>query len=76
MRIINYAFAIIAWSIFSVSTAVPAIKGTSPFVPVGTEDEVIYAGKLWQVLEQERVTGANMQPMQPFVGAAKPHGDS
>ncbi len=55
-------------------TPVVADQADSPFVPVGTEADIAFADSLWQVLVQERITGDRMQPANPFLGAAKPHG--
>jgi hypothetical protein len=40
----------------------------------GTDSDIAYARTLWTELEKQRITGGNMQPAEPFVGAAKPHG--
>ncbi len=43
-------------------------------MPMGSPEDVGYAGQLWSVLETERFVGENAVESKPFVGAAKPHG--
>ncbi len=42
--------------------------------PMGTAVDVAYAARLWQVMESERLVGANATLQKPFFGGAKPHG--
>jgi len=71
--IIRYLLAVTA-SLLLYITPVAADQSGSPFVPVGTVEDVAYASLLWKVLEQERIAGKQMLPAKPFLGAAKPHG--
>jgi len=40
----------------------------------GLENDVIYAKKLWQVMENESLVGKNAKQLEPFFGGANPHG--
>jgi hypothetical protein len=76
MRLITKnCFPTLALALFLILLA-PATAGqdTSRLMPVGTKDDASFATALWKVLEQEQITGKNMQPAEPFLGAAKPHG--
>jgi hypothetical protein len=54
-----------------------ALKGepdTNRTHPVGTAADISYARVLWQELVAARLVGAQAMPVQPFIGAAPPHG--
>ncbi len=40
----------------------------------GTNDDIDYAGKIWNVMEAERLVGENEVELKPFFGGAPPHG--
>ena len=40
----------------------------------GTDEDVIYAEKIWRVMEDDRLVGDNRRELEPFFGGAKPHG--
>ena len=42
--------------------------------PAGTVDDVEYARRLWLVLEQQHMVGKQATALEPFIGAARPHG--
>lgn len=71
---INYLLTTTLLALLYSITPAMADQSGSPFVPAGTRADVGYAKSLWQVLKQERITGSNMLPAEPFLGAAKPHG--
>jgi len=70
----NLLLSLVISTLFTLATPAIAGQSASIFVPVGTMDDISYARSLWQVLVQERITGKQMQPAEPFLGAAKPHG--
>ena len=43
-------------------------------MPMGSREDTSYARKLWSVMESEEMVGANAKRLEPFVGAARPHG--
>jgi hypothetical protein len=40
----------------------------------GTDEDVIYAEKIWRVMEDDRLVGDKGRELEPFFGGAKPHG--
>jgi hypothetical protein len=40
----------------------------------GTAEDVIYAEKIWRVMEDDRLVGDKGRELEPFFGGAKPHG--
>jgi hypothetical protein len=40
----------------------------------GTDEDVIYAQKIWSVMEDDRLVGKQENELEPFFGGAKPHG--
>ena len=42
--------------------------------PAGTPGDIAYAQQLWTVLAQEQMVGKHAKLLQPFIGAARPHG--
>jgi hypothetical protein len=40
----------------------------------GTDEDVIYAEKIWSVMEHDRLVGDEGRELEPFFGGAKPHG--
>jgi hypothetical protein len=40
----------------------------------GTDEDVIYAQKIWSVMEDDRLAGKQENELEPFFGGAKPHG--
>lgn len=61
-------------TIFFGCRGIQSIGRVSGVIPMGSPEEVGYAGQLWSVLEKERFVGENEVKLKPFVGAAKPHG--
>ncbi len=43
-------------------------------MPMGSPADASYARTLWSVMESEQMVGADAKRLEPFVGAAKPHG--
>lgn len=42
--------------------------------PMGGQEDVAYAEKLWSAMVKERLVGADAKRLEPFFGGAKPHG--
>ncbi|MDP2645759.1 MAG: hypothetical protein Q8P24_12535 [Desulfobacterales bacterium] len=62
------------FTIFLGCQGIQSVGRASAVMPMGSPEDVNYAGQLWSVLEKERFVGANEVKLNPFVGAAKPHG--
>jgi len=42
--------------------------------PAGSPADVSYARRLWAAMEAEKMVGAQARHLEPFIGAARPHG--
>lgn len=42
--------------------------------PVGGEEDVAYAERLWSAMVEQHLVGSDAKPLKPFFGGAKPHG--
>ncbi len=47
---------------------------STPSSPAANSADVVFAGKLWQILEKKKLVGPQSIPLKPFFGGAKPHG--